>query len=312
VTVLMPVCNGERYLAQAIESVLAQTHRRFEFLILDDGSTDRTPAILADYAARDPRIRVYRHENVDQPATLNRGLALARHEWVAIIDHDDVCLPGRLERQLEMVARVPEARVVGTWAKEINAAGIEIGARCSGPTTAEEFRALDADADRVPLIHPSVLLHRPTVLALGGYDPAFGSSADTELWTRVARHGAIVVVPEPLLLYRIHAESMSFQRLFEQREMLRWILARDRARRLGEPLPSLAQFRDERRPWQALRWRERRHDLFWFFRAYCLLAAGEGKPLSAAALAVCAAAVAPQNAVRLARRRWLERGARAA
>src|SRR4029453_11062975 len=91
VTVLMPVYNGERYVAQAIESVLGQTHRRFEFLILDDGSTDATPRILAEYAARDERIRVVHHANIDQPATLNRGLALARHDWVAILDHDDVC-----------------------------------------------------------------------------------------------------------------------------------------------------------------------------------------------------------------------------
>jgi glycosyltransferase involved in cell wall biosynthesis len=312
VTVLMPVYNGERYVALAIESVLAQTHRDFEFLILDDGSTDGTPRILAEYAARDPRIRTYRHANVDQPATLNRGLALARHDWVAIIDHDDVCLPRRLERQLERVAREPEARVVGSWAKEINAAGVEIGSRCSGPATVEEFRALDAAGRRVPLTHPSVLLHRPTILALGGYDPAFGSSSDTELWTRVASVAPVVVVPEFLLLYRIHGQSMSFQRLFEQREMLRWILARDRARRRGEPIPAYAEFRAERPPWRPRRWRERQHDAFWFFRSHCLLAAAEGKAPSAAALAVCAAAVSPQNAMRLARRRWIHRSAPAA
>jgi glycosyltransferase involved in cell wall biosynthesis len=303
VTVLMPVYNGARYVAEAIESVLRQTHRSFELLIVDDGSTDETPRILAEYAARDERIRVFRHANIDQPATLNRGLALARHEWVAILDHDDVCLPRRLERQLEARARVPEARLIGTWVTEINAAGAEIGRRCSGPTSAEEFRALDAAGGRVPLTHPSVLMHRPTLLALGGYDPAFGSSADTELWTRVARVSTIVVVPEPLVLYRIHSQSMSFRRMFEQREMLRWILARDRARRCGEPLPGYAEFRGARPWWRPQRWRERQHDLFWFFRSYCLLANAEGKALPAAALAVCAAAIAPQNAVRVARRR---------
>src|SRR5262245_2440012 len=306
----MPVCNGERYVAQASESALAQTHRDFEFLILDDGSRDRTPRILAEYAARDPRIRTYRHANIDQPATLNRGLALARHDWVAIIDHDDVCLPRRLERQLETVARVPEACVVGTWAQEINSAGARIGLRCTGPTTAEEFRELDAAGGRVPLTHPSVLMHRPTVLALGGYDPSFGSSSDTELWTRVAREGAIVVVPEVLLHYRIHGQSMSFRRLFEQREMLRWIVERDAARRRGAPVPCLAEFRAGRRPWQLRRWLERQHDAFWYFRSYSLLAAAGGRAPSAAALAVCAAAVSPRNAVRLAHRRWNDRAAR--
>lgn len=312
VTVVMPVHNGERYVARAIESVLGQTHRAFEFLILDDGSTDRTPYILAHYAARDGRIRIARHANIGQPATLNRGLRLARHEWVAIMDHDDVCLPGRLEQQVSALARVPEARLVGTWAKEVNAAGVEIGVRCTGPTTAEEFQALDAAGRRVPLTHPSVLMHRQTVLALGGYDPTFRSAADTELWTRVARKNAIVVVPEPLILYRIHHKSMSFRNMFEQREMLRVILARDQARRRGRPVPSLAQFRAARPLWRIRLWRERQHDLFWFFRSYCLLAVAEGKIVLSAAFAICAAAVAPHNAMRLARRRLRERQPRPA
>jgi len=302
----MPVYNGERYVAQAVESVLRQTHRSFEFLIMDDGSTDDTPPILAQYSARDARIRVVRHANIGQPATLNRGLELASHDWVAIIDHDDVWLPRRLEQQLALLARVPEARLVGTWAKEINAAGAEIGARCSGPTSAEEFRALDAAGERVPLTHPSVLMHRPTILALGGYDAAFGSAADTELWTRVARQNVILVVPEPLVLYRIHKQSMSFRNMFEQREMLRWILARDQARRRCQPVPAIATLRAARQRWRPQGWRERQHDLFWFFRSHCLLAAAEGKRFSAVGLAVCAAVVAPHNAMRVVRRR-LER-----
>jgi len=307
ITVLMPVYNGARYVALAIESVLGQTHRGFEFLILDDGSTDETPQILAEYAARDPRLRIVRHPNMDQPATLNRGLALARHDWVAILDHDDVCLPQRLERQLAMLEQEPGARLVGSWVQEINAAGAKIGERCGGPTSAAEFRALHAAGQRVPLTHPSVLLHRPTILALGGYDPAFGSAADTELWTRVAREHTIVVVPEPLVHYRIHSQSMSFRRVFEQREMLRWILERDGARRSGRSLPSFAAFRAARPWWRVRRWRERRQDLFWFFRSYCLLAVSDGETLVAAALAVCAAAIAPRNAMRLARRWLLER-----
>lgn len=302
VTVLMPVFNGERYVEAAIESVLAQTHGHFEFLILDDGSTDTTPRILSHYAKRDERVRVFRHENMDQPATLNRGLALARHDWVAIMDHDDICVPQRLERQVQGLFQQPEARVIGSWAIEINAAGKSLRARATGPTTVEEFRELHASGSRVPLIHPSVLMHRPTILALGGYDPAFGASADTELWTRVAHRHAIVVVPEPLLLYRIHGQSMSIRRLFEQREMLRCIMQRDQARRRSEPVPTLEEYRSMRPIWKPRRWLDLRHDLFWFFRSYCLLAASEGSLPKAAAYAVCAAAVSPANATRLVQR----------
>lgn len=311
ISVLMPVYNGERYLAVAIESILAQTHTRFEFVIVDDGSTDATPEILASYAARDPRIRVYRHPNCDQPRTLNRGLALARHDWVAILDHDDISLPLRLERQLEALARHPEARVIGCYAIEINAAGRELRLRNSGPTTVAAFRALHSAGLRVPLVHPSVLMHRPTILELGGYDPAFGSSADTELWTRVADRHPIIVVPEPLVYYRIHGQSMSFNRMFEQREMLRWIEVRDRARRSGRRTPCLEEFRAGRSPSSAARWRDVRRDLFWYFRSYCLLAVSEGNRLSAAGFAICAALVGPANAFRLLMRVLLRRDANA-
>jgi len=312
VTVLMPVYNGERYVRSAIESVLAQTHQRFEFLIMDDGSTDGTPDILAEYAAIDPRIRVERHANMDQPATLNRGLSLARHDWVAIIDHDDIWLPERIERQLDAVRREPDAKVIGCWAKEINARGRVLRHRTLGPTTCAEFHALRATGQRVPLVHPSVLMHRPSILALGGYDPLFGSAADTELWTRVAAAHAIVVVPEPLVLYRIHGGSMSFRRMFEQREMLRLIMERDRARVRGQaPLVTLEQFRAARRPWSVRWWAELQQDLFWFFRSFYLLAAAQGWRLAAAGLALCAGAVAPGNAVRLVRRLLHARAARA-
>lgn len=305
VTVLLPVYNGEQYVTQAIESILAQSHRSFEFLIMDDGSTDDTPDILARYAARDSRIRVVRHANIGQPATLNKGLSLARYDWVAIMDHDDISLPLRLEKELEMIRRVPEARLIGTWAREINAQGIEIGLRCTGPTTAAEFQAIDAGNLRVPLTHPSVMMHRKTVLDLGGYDAAFGPSADTELWTRVARKSAIVVVPEVLHLYRIHGHSMSFREMFEQREMLRWILDRDQSRRNERPVKTLDEFRSTRRPWHLLRWREGRQDLFWFFRSYCLLAVAEQKRGRAMLLALCAACVAPTNALCLIKRQLL-------
>jgi glycosyltransferase involved in cell wall biosynthesis len=303
VTVLMPVFNGERYVAAAIESVLEQTHRQFELLILDDGSTDDTPRILADYAARDTRIRVFRHDNMDQPATLNRGLRLARHDWVAIMDHDDICMPDRLKRQLQLRAQEPEARVIGTWALEINSEGRVLRTRGRGATTVMEFRAQYASGGRIPLVHPSVLMHRPTILELGGYDPVFGPSADTELWTRVAQRHPIVVVPEPLIMYRIHSQSMSVRRLFEQRELLRCIMERDRARRQLQPVPSVAEFRAGRPAWKPRRWLDSQHDLFWFLRSHCLLAASERRLLRATLFGAAAALVSPPNAVRLATRR---------
>lgn len=243
VSVIMPVYNGEQYLVEAIESILNQTHQRFEFVIVDDGSTDRTWEILQRYAAADPRFRVFHQANMDQPPTLNRALGLARHAWVAVIDHDDISLPERLERQLRLVRECPDARLVGTHAIQVNAQLRELQRRHDGPTTPEEFRRLRASNGWLSLTHSSVLMHRDTILALGGYDPAFGPSADTELWSRVADEHLALVVPEPLVLYRIHSRSMSMTRYFEQKRALRWIRVRQLARRAGRPIPTVAELK---------------------------------------------------------------------
>lgn len=247
VSVVMPVYNGERFVAEAIESVLGQTHRAFEFIIIDDGSTDSTPAILERYARSDSRIRHIAQENRDQPATLNRALSLATHDWVAVIDHDDVSLPNRLERELAWRERFPAARLIGSYAWEIDADGRRIGNRFEGPRTPDEYAAYLAASRTISLVHPSVLMHRQTILELGGYNPAFGGAADTELWSRVADNHVVLVVPEPLVLYRIHGQSMSYTRYYEQRLALRWLLARQSARRRGQPEPTLEQHLRSRR-----------------------------------------------------------------
>lgn len=246
VTVLMPVYNGAAYIREAVDSILNQTHDDFEFLIVNDGSTDSTAQILDELALQDARLRIVHQENRDQPATLNRGLALARNDWVAIIDHDDVCQPDRLELQLRAVAQHPTARVVGAFAHEISGDGRFIGSVALGPTSIEEFRALRAANEWITLVHSSVMLHRPTVLALGGYREEFGSAADSDLWSRVADDHDIISVPEYLVLYRIHLNSMSYKRFFEQQFVVRWIRACQDARRSGLPEPSM----QDQRAWE--------------------------------------------------------------
>jgi glycosyltransferase involved in cell wall biosynthesis len=247
VSVLMPVHNGARYVRKAIESVLTQTHDNFEFLVVDDGSTDETPNILASYQQRDDRVRVVRHVNRGQPASLNRGLELATHEWVAIIDHDDICLPHRLERQLQLIARHPDVRVVGAHVIQIDFEDNQLQLGRWGVTTVEEFRERRERNDWIGLAHPSAMIHRPTILSLGGYDPVFGPTADTELWSRVADDHLILVVPEPLLLYRVHSASMTANQYFDQLVLTRWIMARQLARRSGRQVPDFEEYRASER-----------------------------------------------------------------
>ena len=241
VSVIMVVYNGARYIAEAIESILRQTHQNFEFIIIDDGSTDQTSEIISHYIAHDQRIRMVSQANQGQVASLNRALTLATNEWVAILDHDDISLPHRLERQLLAVAANPSVRVLGSYAIEINAHGRKIGRLNIGPTSVEHFKTLQQENRLIVLVHPSVMLHRSTVLAVGGYRAIFGAAEDLELWSRMADHHLILALPEPLIYYRLHATSMSFTRFFEGRRSMRWIQARQYARRHGLPEPSLEQ-----------------------------------------------------------------------
>jgi len=107
VTVIMPVYNGERYLAEAIESVLEQTYKNFKFIIINDGSTDGSTNIIAHYAASDSRILPIFQPNYGAAAARNRGLKETRSEWIALIDNDDIMLPMRLERQISFLTSIP-------------------------------------------------------------------------------------------------------------------------------------------------------------------------------------------------------------
>lgn len=237
----MAVHNGEQYVGQALDSILRQTHQDFEVIVVDDGSTDLTPQILTQYAALDKRIEVISQENLDQPASLNRALAAASNEWVAVLDADDVCMEDRLETQLRMLRREPSVRVLGSSAILIDHAGQIRGLRHHPPNSVAEYERLVRENRSILAVHPSVMMHRPTIMALGGYDSRFGAAADAELWSRVSDNHSVVNLREPLIYYRIHSDSMSVQRFFEQQRMFHWIVARQEARRRGVTPPALTQ-----------------------------------------------------------------------
>jgi glycosyltransferase involved in cell wall biosynthesis len=249
VSVIMAVHNGAQYIVEAIESVLRQTHQDFEFVVVDDGSTDATSQILAKYAAHDGRIEVMSQANADQPDSLNRALAAASNDWVAVLDSDDVCMRHRLDAQLRMIQQEPSIRVLGASAVIIDSNGRIRGVRHHPPNSVSEFRRMVRDNGVIPVVHPSVMMHRPTILALGGYDPSFGPAADAELWSRVSDNHVIVNLPEPVIYYRIHSASMSVSRFCEQQSKYRWILARQEARRRGLPQPTLEQFDESQGSW---------------------------------------------------------------
>lgn len=221
VTVLMPVHNGALYLAEAVDSILRQTFADFELLVLDDGSTDDTPHILG--ACSDPRLAVIRNEkNVGVIAALNRGLEVAKGEFVARMDADDVALPNRLQRQVDFLRASPRTGLCGTWFRTI---GDGRSTTVRPPTAAEDVSAkLFYES---PLAHPSVMFRR-ALFAVHRlrYSGDYPHAEDFELWTRVDHVTEIANLPEVLLQYRRHGEQISSARKAMQQESVDRILIR--------------------------------------------------------------------------------------
>lgn len=260
VSVVIPVHNGEKYLAQAIESVLAQTYRDFELLIVDDGSTDGSRAIMDRHARRDARIRILSQANRGVSAAGNLGFEEARGAWVARLDADDIFLPDKLQSQIAFIRQHPDVRIVGTLGYFINRTGRVIGlVNSDGPFTRTEFESMAGRGEPVFFVHSSTLMHRQTVLALGGYREQFVQAEDVDLWLRMSEKGQLLLkMPQPLLLYRLHGESLTMKRNAEQKRCHRWVMACADARGKGMEEPSLETFlQSERcRPWTV-----RFHDL---------------------------------------------------
>ena len=201
VTVLLPVYNGLPHLHSAVQSILSQTHREFEFLIIDDCSDDGSRDALGEY--NDSRIRVYENaENMRQTRTLNRGLELARGEFIARIDQDDIAHPNRLEMQLRYFKNHPDTAVVGSQLRLINDSGRVIG---------NSLRPLDDLNIRwyqlfaCPIANPAAMFRRSVVWEkLGGYNVDFSLAQDWELWGRIELPHKMANLSEFLLDYRQH------------------------------------------------------------------------------------------------------------
>jgi glycosyltransferase involved in cell wall biosynthesis len=214
VTVLLSVYNAGPPLRQAIESVLAQDIEDFEFLIIDDHSTDNSADVIREYAARDTRIRaVYHDENRGLSTSLNEGLRLAAHDLVARMDQDDECLPNRLRVQVEFMRAHPEVVVAGSFVFHMGASRRR-DRLMRFPTDPGEIR--ERLLRENPLYHPSVIMRRREILALGGYRDEFKNAEDYDLWMRASKVHDIAVIPEPLLRYRFSVHGMTLGRKWEQ------------------------------------------------------------------------------------------------
>lgn len=201
VSVVMPVYNGERFLAAAVESILSQTFSDFEFIIVDDGSIDRTAEILATYAHRDSRVRVVRMTtNRGVTVALNNGIRLSRGELIARMDADDVSLPNRFERQVQYLAAHPDIAVVGSWFYPIDRDGRRSGVHYY---PIEPGLVAWSMLFYNSLAHPTVMMRRSAIDVAVAYNEEYKNvEQDYDLFSRLSHVKRLANIPEPLLLYR--------------------------------------------------------------------------------------------------------------
>jgi glycosyltransferase involved in cell wall biosynthesis len=207
VSVIMAVYESEEFLDAAVRSILEQTFTDFEFIIIDDGSTDGSRAKLEQFAKQDDRVRLISRPNKGLTASLNEALALSSGELIARMDADDIALPDRLRVQVEYMRSHPEVSLLGGAYELIDDAGRMLTTIVPPPDDATlQEHALSG---RTPICHPLAMFRRDAVAKVGGYDEEFTVAQDLDLWLKLGEVGKLAAVPEVLLKYRQHQDSVS-------------------------------------------------------------------------------------------------------
>lgn len=213
VSVVMATCNVDRFLAEAIESILAQTLRDFEFIIVDFGSTDNSRSVAAEYAALDDRIRLRNIPSCSLPEARNAGSCLAKGRYIAVMDADDIALPGRLEMETRFMENHPDVGFLGGSVEWIDVHGQSIGTR-EYPADDQELRSILLTY--CPFWHPTLLVRRDAFLSVGGYRKVFVFAHDYDLELRISDHFKCANLDQVLLKYRVHPSQVGFARQGQQ------------------------------------------------------------------------------------------------
>lgn len=236
VSVILPVHNCRRYLAAAVASIVRQTERDFELIIVDDGSTDGSAAVIDRAAAADARIRVVRRPNTGIVSALNDGLALATGEFVARMDGDDLAEPSRFAVQTAFLRTHRDCVAVGSAVWFIDPAGAVLDRyNPPGAHAAIEDELLRGNGGAI--IHPALMMRRSALMVIRGYRRKYDRAEDLDLFLRLAQHGKLANLPAPLLRYRLHAASTNFVHRAQQRDLSTRLIIRARRARGLSPLP---------------------------------------------------------------------------
>lgn len=232
VSVIMSVYNGGNYLREAMDSILCQTFGDYELIIINDGSTDRTKNILE--SCSDSRIWIIHQDNIGLTKSLNRGLRIAKGEYIARMDADDISMPNRLKEQVRYLRNNEECIVVGCRTLLIDSDGDPI-LRGKEATSHDEIEQILLEG-RGAIPHPSAMFRRGPALEIGGYREQYAFAQDVDLWLRLADYGRLANLEESLLKYRVHFERISWRKHELQQETVKEILI-DTYNRRGMEFP---------------------------------------------------------------------------
>ena len=216
ISLIMSVYNGEDYLNEAIDSVLNQTFKEFELIIINDCSTDKTPEILKSFEEKDERVKVHTNEvNLRLPSSLNKAISFAKGKYIARMDADDICLPERLEKQYKFMEKNQNVALSSCRFMTLKNGVISSGG-CGGKCDNESVKALLLVTN--PILHPGIIAKADAIRGLL-YDKTFTCTEDMELWTRFVMAGYDVeIMPEYLMIYRLHDKQITDTTLDKQRK----------------------------------------------------------------------------------------------
>lgn len=283
VSVLIPAYNAERYLAETLRSALVQSHTDLDVIVIDDGSTDRSAQIAG--ATGDPRVRVLSFPNGGVAYALNRGLAQARGQIIALLGADDLWYPRKIEMQLPILS---DSRValIGSRMRYVSETGRMFGT-CGEPTDGRQHEIRTCQFMPFPL--SSALFRTAEARAIGGFDEKLKQAEDLDFLSRIAAVGEIQMVSNVLGAYRVRSSSLTATGHDEQQLYGQYLQVRASARENGQPEPSFEEFRNNYRPtvWE----RRAAASARWFRSAG--VAAMNGQPFTAGRYLIGAAVSNP-------------------
>lgn len=231
ISVIMPNYNGEKYLVEAIESILNQTYRDFEFIIIDDGSTDNSVKIIKKYAQKDKRIKLLTNKkNLGLIKSLNKGLKIAKGKYIARMDSDDISLPKRLDIQFNFLEGNKNIFLLGTSFEFIDSEGGKLFNKINNYNSDIILKKMKEKS----------MVHHPTVMFRNEKSVYYREKAiyceDRDLWLRLLRKGKKMrVIPDILLKYRIRKESICNSKNSQQQLFIKQVIAWDKNISRGSP-----------------------------------------------------------------------------